>query len=153
MIERTELCDIWQYDSWDTFRCITTNGVVNKNNNKLVMGKGIALEAKERYPNLPEKLGKYVLQYGNRPFICFDEYIISFPTKHHYSQNSDIQLITFSANKIVEIVNKFNIKRVLLTRPGCGNGNLKWDEVKSIISKIFDDRFTVLQQYIDYKIK
>ena len=138
MIEKTG--DLWTYPA--EYRCITTNGIVG--NNGLIMGKGIALQAKLKYPNLPKTLGQYIERWGNRPFILLAEKLITFPTKKHYKDSSDIWLIKNSAELIIEIVNKFKIKSVAMSRPGCGNGGLAWDFVKPWIENIFDDRFIVL---------
>jgi len=46
---------------------ITTNGYVKKNG-EAVMGRGIAKEAKEIFPDLPLKLGKRITEHGN---FCF----------------------------------------------------------------------------------
>lgn len=31
-----------------------------------------------------------------------------------------------------------------LARPGCGNGGLRWDVVKSLIEPLLDDRVTIV---------
>ena len=46
--------DIWKSDC--DIIAITTNGVVKKNG-ELVMGRGIASQAKQRYPDIPKILG------------------------------------------------------------------------------------------------
>lgn len=135
--------DLWdsKYDTY--YRCITTNGILNSKG-ELIMGAGIALQAKQKYPDLSSRLGKLVKESGNHPYI-FPEYkIISFPTKNHWKDKSHIGLIIRSCNELVIIANDENIKSIILPQPGCGNGGLLWSEVKPIISKILDDRFTVL---------
>lgn len=133
--------DLWSYIS--DYKCITTNGIV-KSNGELTMGRGIALDAKQRYPDLPKILGEKVKEFGNYPFIVREHKIISFPTKNHWKDKSHIGLIMRSCNELVIIANDENIKSIVLPQPGCGNGGLLWSEVKPIISKILDDRFTVL---------
>src|SRR5687767_10030200 len=95
--------NLWTYPA--EYRLITTNGVV-KSNGELVMGAGVAKQAKEKYPNLPKVLGQYVSLYGNRPFILTNEKLITFPTKEHFKEDSDLILIEKSAKFIVDIVNK-----------------------------------------------
>ena len=136
--------------------CVTTNGIV-KDNGDAVMGAGIALEA-NRYFNLAPKLGKYIKEYDNRAFnlgmyqrlylnnqATFT--IFSFPTKHHYKDNSDITLICRSAEQLMEMCTKFGITKCYLTPPGCGCGKLNWENtVKPWLSLILDDRFIVVFQ-------
>ena len=124
------------------------------------MGAGIALEA-NRYFNLASKLGKYIKQYGNRAFhlgvyqryslnnldIPVSFVVFSFPTKHHYKDNSDITLICRSAEQLMEMCTKFGISKCYLTPPGCGCGKLDWENtVKPWLSQILDDRFIVIFQ-------
>ena len=130
--------------------CITTNGIV-KQNGCAVMGKGIALQADNLF-HVSGKLGQYLQTYGNRPFnlgvatlngISF--YLFSFPTKHHWKEDSDITLICDSAQKIVEMCDKFNVQKCYLPSVGCGCGNLNWDNtVKPWLSQILDNRFIVV---------
>lgn len=128
--------------------CITTNGVV-KNNNRLVMGKGIALTAKQLYPDIDLKLGINVTTYGNVVSLVKypDKTIISFPTKHNWRDN--INLIKQSATDLVSLVNTLTgtINNVYLPRTGCGNGNLSWSVVKPVIEELLDDRFIVVSNY------
>ena len=124
-------------------RCITTNGIV-KSNGELVMGRGIALQVKQRYPELPRLLGELVKNGGNIPYYIEDHNICSFPTKNHWWDKSDIKLIINSCHHLNRIVNSFD-KYAVLTRPGCGNGGLSWEtEVKPVISTILNNRVAIM---------
>ena len=70
---------------------------------------------------------------------------MSFPTKHHYKENSDINLIKESANYIVKIADYHNAKSIYIPSPGTGLGNLPKDLVYSELEKILDDRFSILE--------
>jgi O-acetyl-ADP-ribose deacetylase (regulator of RNase III) len=133
--------DLWKYPA--EYRAVTTNGVVGYGD-ELVMGAGVALQAKKRFPTLPGKLGKWVKQYGNRAFVCPNYRIISFPTKHHWRNTSCSVLIAKSAREVAEIADKHNIQSVAMPRPGCGNGGLRWEDVRPLLADVLDDRFVVL---------
>jgi len=138
MIE--ECGDFWTIPA--DLRCITTNGALRRSGNA-VMGKGIALEARKRYHDIEAILGSFINKYGNHVFLLGYN-LISFPTKHHWKQDSDIQLIRRSARELVCLLKDNSARRVLLTRPGCGNGNLKWSDVKVAIQDILiDNKFIV----------
>lgn len=125
-------------------RCVTTNGVV-KNNGSLVMGAGVAKEAAKRFPELPHLLGQLVDERGNHVFV-FDQFgVASFPTKHHWKENSDLQLIEQSCRELVWLSKKWDF--VLLPRVGCGMGGLDWEnEVKPLVSKYFtSDKFIIVR--------
>lgn len=131
--------------------CFTSNGIV-KANGELVMGAGIAKSFKERWPVSPEYFGKFVKVGGNTAYKLnvydniVDRYIdiVSFPTKHHWRNPSDLALIKKSAEALVKITNDNNWKYVYLPRPGVGLGGLNWDrQVKPTIENILDDRFVI----------
>lgn len=138
-------------NAWDVYLdydalCLTTNGFV-KQNGECVMGRGIAKEAKDRFPSLPKILGNGIKKYGNRSMKLTkvnDTYLISFVVKHNWWEEADINLIRRSCNEVVDMVNKFGWKKILLPRPGCGNGKLKWNDVKPILEETLDDRFYVI---------
>ena len=140
----------------------TTNNVVNKNK-ELVMGAGIAKIFRDKIvpgiqmfwgsrllklrANYPNKYNPVLIQYmyedvteSNYPIHVF-----SFPTKYHWKDQSDMKLIEKSAIKLVELCNIMGLEKILMTRPGCGNGGLKWEDVKPAIS-FLDDRFVVINK-------
>jgi len=56
------------------------------------MGRGVARQARDRFPYLDLNLGCYILQYGNRVFDLGamtrlpgdGAHLVSFPVKHKY---------------------------------------------------------------------
>jgi hypothetical protein len=138
-----ECGDFWRIPA--DLRCITTNGALRINGNA-IMGRGVALEARKRYHEIETILGSFISKYGNHVFYLGYN-LISFPTKYHWKQDSDIQLIRRSAQELVYLLKDNKSKRVLLTRPGCGNGNLNWPDVRNVIQDILvDNKFIVVYQ-------
>jgi hypothetical protein len=124
--------ELWDlYDKGETI-CITTNGAVNRNG-ECVMGRGCAAQAKRRFPKLAAQLGTKVRLSGNYP-MYFGEYgLFTFPVKHSWEQPADLKLIAQSAEILAamrEDIGVDMIRDVYLPRPGCGNGKLKWEDVK-----------------------
>lgn len=149
--------DIWDHvDDFDAV-VITTNGFV-KQNGEAVMGRGIALEAKDRYPWLPKSLGVWLQTAGNIvgiwPIGQGQKYIITFPVKPSYGPNGEpgwrvkanLNLIRDSLFYLVRYVDDYEINKIIMPRPGCGNGGLKWEDVQPIVNKYLDDRFTVMER-------
>jgi hypothetical protein len=142
--------NLWQTQA--DARCITTNGFV-KQNGECVMGRGCAKEARDMHPGLARQLGTLITQYGNivhdlSEFAPFNM-LYSFPVKHAWNQLADPALIALSAEQLLAVVGKLNaqgiaLKTILIPRPGCGNGGLKWEKVKPILSPILDDRFHII---------
>jgi len=128
--------------------CITTNGII-KNNGRAVMGAGVAKACRDTVKDSDLNLAKLLKKNGNCVQI-FDELnnvkIIAFPTKNNWRDNSDIELIKKSCEQLVELMNLNGIDSILLPRPGCTNGNLSWNYVKSIIKPILDNRVTFISR-------
>ena len=123
----------WQQTTYEgSVVLVTTNGIRNQDG-CLVMGKGIALQAKLRYRGIDRKLGGLVKIYGNLPHYLPSNQIISFPTKNHWKDNSDIDLIKKSAKITLDLVNLYEIPQIYLPKVGCGNGNLKWEDVEKVL--------------------
>ncbi len=136
----------------------TSNGIL-KSDGTLVMGAGIAKAFKDRFWGLDGEAGLGVKMRGNHVNAFFAMYspidpsfspetvIFSFPTKHHFKDPSDINLIERSAKELVTFVNSLTLRplnKIYMTRPGCGMGQLKWPDVKKVIEPILDNRFIVL---------
>lgn len=139
------LGDIWRWPGADA-RVVTTNGDIKKDGTA-VMGKGVALEAKKLFPGVEAKLATLLTENGNHVQVLGtnDRFsLVAFPTKHHWNENSSLSLIIQSCKEIKDLADKYSWNRVVLPRPGCGNGGLKWEKVKPHIKDILDDRFYVV---------
>ena len=146
MIEVTG--NFWDYAESGIYALVvTTNGVVKKDGS-LIMGAGIAKDFRDLFPDLDSELGDKVARIGNRPHWvnlsgCD---IISLPTKKNWKDDSSYTLIMNGAVTIRDWADQYPDMKWLCTRPGCGNGNLKWDVVKKILTECgWDDRFTIVE--------
>jgi hypothetical protein len=132
---------------WDFagITAITTNGFL-KRNRTCVMGRGCARQAAARFPELPSKLASRISAQGNH-VSYFPEYrVITFPVKHNWWEAADLNLIGRSARELLKIIEVKKINEAIyLPRPGCGNGRLRWEEVKTILSPILkSDQFHIV---------
>lgn len=134
--------DLWDYPA--DIRCITTNGFV-KQNGACVMGRGCAKEARDKFPGIDKALGRAILTVGNHVNLLL-EYgnIVSFPVKHTWNQQADPELIKRSAEELLILTNAYGWDTVVIPRPGCGNGGLKWENLKPLLEPILDDRFHII---------
>lgn len=150
---KEEAINIW--DAPADAICITTNGCFQVDGTA-IMGGGIALEARMRDPDIAHGLGLMLRMFGNHAFVLkpplaasgarpYEPAILSFPTKNHPANMSDLSLIRRSAAELVEITDDQGYENVYIPRPGCGLGGLDWEkEVKHLIKPLLDDRFTVV---------
>lgn len=141
--------DIWDYYDKGKWIVITTNGTI-KNNGDAVMGRGIALQAKNRFPELPKELGELLEAEGNRLFIYLKKRLFTLPVKHNWWEKADLTLIERGIYELGEIYDDcpgMVSSDICLPRVGCGNGKLNWEDVKPILEKYLkDDRFIVVNK-------
>lgn len=136
--------DLWEMPA--EVIIITTNGFVKKNG-RLVMGRGCAQEARDTFTDIDLIFGKKVAERGNNCYrVVLDNFtLVNMPVKHNWWEPADLALIIESCHALVRGADKFGWTDVRLPRPGCGNGQLNWEnDVKPVIETILDDRFTVV---------
>lgn len=137
--------DIWDHWQQGKVICITTNGTLRQDG-KAVMGAGVAKQAKELIPELPGKLGEAIKSSGNAVHYFPEHKIITFPVKHRWWDNADIDLIKRSCSQLMLLMDYENIESVVLPRPGCGNGGLNWKFVKKEIEPMLDDSVVIIDR-------
>lgn len=138
MLERSG--NIWKTKA--DFIVITTNGDVRRDG-KAVMGRGIARQAKQRFPGIDQWFGQTLNDLGNHVhWIMRGPNIITFPVKRHWHEKADLELIERSCIELaywrIEQMRqdvRFASKTIALPRPGCGNGQLQWKEVRPVVKK------------------
>jgi hypothetical protein len=153
MIEITG--DFWKHSN-DYFAIVCTTNTTLKNNGELVMGKGIAKGFAEHYPALPKLWGDKVKSGHIDVMISdfcgsdgnYEPMCIALPTKRSWKICSSEPLVIRSCWEMLNIL-KYIVRfkegngKILMTRPGCGNGGLKWEDIKPKIN-FLDDRFVVI---------
>ncbi len=138
--------NIWKLWQKGAMIVIPTNGFV-KNNGEAVMGRGLAYQASLRFPELPNALGYNIKMYGNKVFIFPQENLFTFPVKHNWWEEANLQLIESSAIQLQQLINKIELKipyPIYIPHVGCGNGKLDWIKVKPIIEKYLDNEKVII---------
>lgn len=141
--------NMWDYHDKGIPVCVLTNATMTKKG-EIVMGKGCALEAKQRFPNLPKELADRLTANGKlskiNVLMWFKEYnLFTFPTVHNwFDKKADLKLIGKSARDLDGMMDLLGLEKVVLPRPGCGLGNLTWEEVKPVLENWLDDRVLVI---------
>ena len=121
--------------------------IVNTVNCAGVMGKGVALEFKKRWPKNYRAYKKqcdakqlspgtlFVYDNGDLLNQSYPRYLINFPTKLHWRSKSKIQYIEDGLDVLIDTLAEYRIKSVAMPRLGCGNGGLNWSEIRSLIER------------------
>ena len=104
-----------------------------------IMGKGIALQFKERYPEMfadyQKKCRKGEVRLG-KPYVyrvSADRLIVNFPTKDHWKNKSSLKSIEDGLKYLSEHAVEWGISSLAIPPLGCGNGGLNWEDVQPLI--------------------
>lgn len=114
--------------------------IVNTVNTVGVMGKGLALSFKQRYPEMFERYKavceKHLLTVGKLMlFYEPDHWLLLFPTKENWRNPSKLEYIEKGLMKFVQTYAEKNITSIAFPRLGCGNGELDWNDVKPLMER------------------
>lgn len=114
--------------------------IVNTVNTVGVMGKGLALSFKKRYPDMFESykkvcekhqltIGKLMLHQEA------DHWILLFPTKENWRNPSKLEYIEKGLMKFVSTYAEKHITSIAFPKLGCGNGELDWNLVRPLMER------------------
>lgn len=118
--------------------------LVNPVNCVGVMGKGLALEFKKKYPDMFSVYRKCckeeTLRIGQIIFYQLKEkpskIICLFPTKYHWRERSKLSTIEIGMKLFLEYAPKMKIKTVAFPQLGCGLGGLNFKmQVQPLMEK------------------
>jgi len=104
-----------------------------------VMGKGIALEFKNRFPGMYDDYVQRCHRGEVRsgvPYLhktLFPPQIINFPTKGHWKSISRLSDIERGLQHLVEHYREWGVTSLAIPALGCGNGQLEWRVVGPLI--------------------
>ena len=120
--------------------------LVNTVNCVGIMGKGLALQFKKAFPENFKfyaracehgevHLGSMLVYDLNR--MTGPRYIINFPTKQHWKNQSRLGDIEAGLKDLVKTVRDLHIQSIAIPPLGCGLGGLNWSDVRARIEAAF----------------
>lgn len=117
--------------------------LVNTVNTVGVMGKGIALQFKNQFPNnykLYANACKLKEVQVGKLFVTEEisllggkKIIINFPTKTEWRKPSEYSYIEMGLQDLVKVIQSKGIKSIAIPALGAGNGGLDWNKVKELM--------------------
>lgn len=117
--------------------------LVNTVNTMGVMGKGIALQFKNQYPNnykvYKERCEAKALKVGEllvtveESLLTGTKTIINFPTKTNWRLPSEYEYIALGLEALKKVITEKGINSIAIPPLGAGNGGLDWQRVKKMI--------------------
>ena len=117
----------------------TSQTLVNTVNCYGVMGRGIALEFKNRFPEMFELYSEFCEKGNIKPGILqiwnkSNPWVLNFPTKKHWRNPSKIEYIEAGLQKFTENYLEKGISSIAFPQLGCSLGGLQWEkEVKPLM--------------------
>lgn len=121
-----------------------------------IMGKGIALEFKKKFPEMYEdylkKCERKEVKLGV-PYLyktLFPPQIVNFPTKEHWRSVSRIGDIERGLSYLLSHYKEWGITSLAIPPLGCGNGQLEWREVGPLIYKYVNQMDIPVEMYAPY---
>jgi O-acetyl-ADP-ribose deacetylase (regulator of RNase III) len=121
--------------------------LVNTVNTHGVMGKGIALQFRNAYPDVYKSYAAACAEGAVRlgqmdvhdlgSIAGGPRWIVNFPTKGHWRSKSKLSDIRAGLEDLVRVVQRLGAKSVAVPPLGCGNGGLHWSDVRPMIEKAF----------------
>ncbi|MBX5450831.1 macro domain-containing protein [Thermogemmatispora sp.] len=114
--------------------------LVNPVNCKGVMGKGLALTFRQRYPSMflvyqqqcqtgELRIGKPCLYRESQPWI------LNFPTKNDWRRPSKLEYIEAGLRYLVKHYQRWGIQSIAFPKLGTQNGKLSWDQVGPLMAR------------------
>src|ERR1044071_3374659 len=125
-------CNFWVESA--AFRCVPTTGAVTPDGSA-IMDFGYAKEAVAKFQGIEADLGKLITSRGNHVHVLRPG-LLSFPIQQFQWAGPSLQIIERSARQMMAIVAD---KKTLLPQPGCGPGQLKWEDVAKALAFLPDN--------------
>jgi len=105
-----------------------------------VMGKGLALAYKNKFPEMyndyKQKCNEGQVKAG-QPYLWENDQVqvLNFPTKRHWKQASLLEDVEEGLKYLASNYSDMGISSIALPPLGCGLGGLNWADVKNLINK------------------
>lgn len=132
------------YTNRDLFEC-KAQTLVNPVNTVGVMGKGLALAFKNRYPGMfqeyKSQCDRGELSIGSlHLYKSSDYWILNFPTKKHWRNKSQSAFIEVGLKAFIENYPSMSITSIAFPKLGCGYGGLDWEnDVQPMMKQYLSD--------------
>lgn len=121
-----------------------------------VMGKGVALEFKNRFPDMYEdymarcKRGEVKL---GRPYLfkrLVPPWILNFPTKEHWRSVANLTKIVEGLEYLLKHYKTWGIESLAVPPLGCGQGQLEWKIVGPTLYRVLNKIDIQVELYAPY---
>lgn len=130
----------------------TAQAIVNTVNLRGVMGKGLALQFKDKFPGLFESYTHDILDKRlaiGVPTIWKgpEKWVVNFPTKDDWRKPSEYDYIEKGLAGLRTKMDEWGVLSIAIPPLGCGLGSLDWNKVRPMIEKHLGDMEMSIEVY------
>lgn len=140
--------DMWSVFGKTAYFFVTTNPIRRKDG-AVVMGRGIAKEMKDRFPEFPYDFG-FKLDAITELHPKYVPHVLTigtydgqdcgaFMVKKHWREPADLGIIQESSRRLRSMAEAFPYLRFDLNFPGIGNGKLSREAVLPLLNSLPDN--------------
>lgn len=130
--------------------------LVNTVNCEGVMGKGVALEFKKRFPDMyadyVRRCKHHEVKLG-QPYLyksLAHQWILNFPTKDHWRMATKLEDIVRGLDHLLAYYEKWGIVSIAVPPLGCGQGQLEWRVVGRTLYQYLNKMRIPVELYAPY---
>ena len=139
---RTVVGDLWAIRMW---RVVTTNLTVRADG-CAVMGRGVAAQAVEKWPDIPRWLGGKI-RAGQRGLVVHEEHALLFlPVKVHWRDRADVHLLERSLSELAAFAAAHPGDVIVSPVPGIGFGGLDRGAVDDLLRRHLGDNVVLVER-------
>ncbi len=150
---KTLIGNIWDLHGFGYPIVIPVN-IGYKSDGTSVMGRGLAYQCAQRFPEVPERWGAVCQALNGNVTTMFDEDLnfIYFPTKPlnaeqphlSWKGKATLALVKKSLTGLLHVAKQHGLDNCMVPSVGCGNGGLSARVVHRLMAEHLDDRFTLI---------
>ena len=116
------------------------------------MGKGIALQFKDKFPEMYAEYKAMCTAGAYNPGDVFDYcygegHIYNLGTQTTWRTKARLEYIEEAVTKMLELASQENVDKIALPAIGAGLGGLRWDDVKIVLDRA-SAKFPDIDMYV-----
>jgi O-acetyl-ADP-ribose deacetylase (regulator of RNase III)/uncharacterized protein YwgA len=135
----------------------SAHALVNTVNCVGIMGKGVALSFKRKYPEMfadyVKRCDRDEVKLGH-PYVynAGEHLIVNFPTKGHWRAVSKLADIESGLVALRDLVAEWDIRSIAVPPLGCGNGQLDWSVVGPTLERHLGELDILVELYVPHEL-
>lgn len=137
--------DIFSFHNETYSICLPSNASYREDGTA-ILDDEVSKIFQKKYPDFSEELGDKLELYGNQLFY-FEHYnAFSFPIKNGWNEKPDLRIIEQSCKDLSNQAKYLYGFPILMPKPGCYPGGLRWEEVQPLLEYYIPDVLIITKE-------